>query len=169
MKYFLKNAQNKAVTLQTARPSEPGGTGDPHLLSETRISSPLFKSWHQSNSRVNNYLFEVCALIIIWTGLPIRMTWGIPQQHWIQKRGKTSAVQYSKSTLRGDNQVFLMIVKLWRSTFFLRFQRRFKIAHQICIRGSRMWNCAPETNVHSLYFVQHSPQFFTLKVTERFV
>lgn len=43
--------------------------------------------------------------------LPIRMTWGIPQEYWIQKRQAISEVQYSQIALRGDSQVYRMVAK----------------------------------------------------------
>lgn len=45
------------------------------------------------------------------------MTWGIPQEYWIQKRHRMADVQYSKIELRADNQVFRMIVKSWDPLF----------------------------------------------------
>lgn len=55
---------------------------------------------------------------VLMNNLPILITWGIPQEHWIQTRHATTDVQYSQIALRGDSQVFRMVVKSWDPLFF---------------------------------------------------
>lgn len=72
---------------------------------------------------------------------PILITWGIPQECWIQTRHAINDVQYSQIAVRVGSQVFRMVAKSLDPLFFLKFQRRLRFAHQNWIRRTiyRFW------------------------------
>lgn len=91
--------------------------------------------------------------------LPIRMTCGIPQVHWIQTRHTMSAVQYSNTAPRGHRHGFLMLLSacdpLFRESTDVS-ESLINIALLGVIRGLLLL----ATNWHSFYWTGH---FFHLR------
>lgn len=115
---------------------------------------------------------RACARAPVCLNLPILITWGIPQECWIQTRHAINDVQYSQIAVREGSQVFRMVAKSLDPLFCLKFQRLLRFAHQNWIRRTiyGCW-CLCQMCAHctwsNISFFSFLFSFFLLQVWER--